>query len=60
MFSSGGVIGEMEWNETATANIISYDSTDDSWKDVGRMTVPRSYFAVGIIPHVDKICPGSR
>ena len=50
----------MEWNETATANIISYDSTDDSWKDVGRMTVPRSYFAVGIIPHVDKICPGSR
>ena len=45
-------------NKTETASIMSYDSAHDSWKIVGKMLEPRFFFAVGIIPDVDKICRG--
>ena len=50
----GGLGGGGDFNITAA--IMSYNSTDDSWKKVGKMIEPRTYFAIGILPDVDKIC----
>ena len=40
------------------AHIFSYDPREKYWKDVGKLTEPRYYFAVQVIPDVHRFCPG--
>ena len=37
-------------------DILRYNSTRDEWKNVGKMTEPRWYHAVGLIDDVSRIC----
>ena len=54
-FYSGGFNGI---NETKDINeILSYDSTSDSWDVAGQMTKPRRYYGLGLHIEVSKVCP---
>ena len=51
-FYSGGYKKSGDTNE-----ILSYDSTSDSWDVAGQMTEPRLFHGLGLHIEVSKVCP---
>ena len=51
--SLGGIIE----NKIHSSDIFTYDPIKESWKNVSQMLEQRMYYALAIIPDVDKICP---
>ena len=52
-FYSGG----LKDGSDVTDEILSYDSTSDSWDVAGQMTKPRRYHGLGLHIDVSEVCP---
>ena len=55
-FYSGGK-KDSEVRGQVTNEILSYDSTSDSWDVAGQMTKPRRDYVLGLHIDVSKVCP---
>ena len=52
-FYSGG----RKEDKTTTDEILSYDSTSDTWNVAGKTIEPRRYYGLGLHVDVSEVCP---